>query len=283
MKTQNTTEKASALAENAQQTIYGHHFTGATLRNGHPLPEINAWLKHDGPVEPCKSGLHCSEHPFDALTYAPGNLLHKVELRGDLLPHGNPVDKWVGRERKIVATIDATKLLFAFARSCALDVVHLWDAPAVVKNYLATGNPAIRAAAWDAAWAAAWDAARAAAGDAAWAAAWAAAGASARDSARAAARAAAGAAAGAAAWDAAWAAAWDAAGDAAGDAARDAARDAAGDAARAAAGAAAWVATGDAAWAATGDAAWAAAWAAAWDAQRANFAKIVDAAFAAMA
>ena len=208
MNTKNTTEKASALAENAQQTIYGYHFTGATLRNGHPLPEINAWLKHDGPVESCKSGLHCSEHPFDALTYAPGNLLHKVELRGDLLPHGGPVDKWAGRERNIVATIEAGELLFAFARSCALDVVHLWDAPAVVKNYLATGNPAIR----DAARAAAGDAARDAAWDAAWAAAWVAA----RD--------AAGAAAWAAAWAAAGAAAWDAARDAAWAAARDAQR-----------------------------------------------------------
>ena len=84
-----------------------------------------------------------------------------------------------------------------FACQCALDVIHLWDAPPIVKKYLKTGNEKLRAAAMDAAWAAA--------GDAAWAGAWAAAG------------------AGAAARDAARAAARDAARDAAGDAARDAA------------------------------------------------------------
>ena len=70
-----------------------------------------------------------------------------------------------------------------FACQCALDVIHLWDAPPIVKKYLETGDEKLRDAAWDAA--------RAAAGDAAWDAAW--------------------AAAGDAAWDAAWAAARDAA------------------------------------------------------------------------
>ena len=63
-----------------------------------------------------------------------------------------------------------------FARQCALDVIHLWNAPPIVKRYLKTGNEKLRAAAWDAAW----DAAGDAAGDAAWAAARAAAWAAAR-------------------------------------------------------------------------------------------------------
>ena len=67
-----------------------------------------------------------------------------------------------------------------FARECASDVLHLWDAPQVVRDYLATGEESQRAAAEAAAEAAAWTAAR----DAAEAAAWAAA----RDAARAAAR-----------------------------------------------------------------------------------------------
>ena len=65
-----------------------------------------------------------------------------------------------------------------FACQCALDVIHLWDAPPIVKKYLKTGNEKLRAAAMDAAWAAAgdaaWAAARDAARDAAGAAAWAA-------------------------------------------------------------------------------------------------------------
>jgi hypothetical protein len=101
-----------------------------------------------------------------------------------------------------------------FARRVALDVIHLWDAPPIVKEYLETGDESKRAAAWAAARDAAWDAAR----DAAWAAA--------RDAAR--------AAAWAAAWDTAWDAAWAASRAAARDAARDASMAAARDAARAA-------------------------------------------------
>ena len=65
-----------------------------------------------------------------------------------------------------------------FARDCALDVIHLWDAPSVVKEYLETGDEKLRDAARDAAWDAAWAAAMAAraaamaARDAALAAAW---------------------------------------------------------------------------------------------------------------
>src|SRR5262249_421509 len=99
----------------------------------------------------CQSGLHASEHPFDALLYAPGPRLHKVVLRGELKPHGNPVDKYVGRERKIVATAYALDLLRRFARICALGVIHLWDAPQVVRTYLERGDEKLRAEARNAA------------------------------------------------------------------------------------------------------------------------------------
>ena len=179
-----------------------YHFTGDTLRDGRPIPAIGEWLDHPGPIVPCESGLHASEHPFDALQFAPGPMLHLVELDGEIQTHGNQPDKIVGRRRKIVASIDATDLLREFARWCALQVAHLWDCPPVVSQYLETGDESIRAAAWaadrdaardadraaardadrdadrDAAWAdardAAWAADRAAARAAAWAAAWAA-------------------------------------------------------------------------------------------------------------
>jgi hypothetical protein len=66
------------------------------------------------------------------------------------------------------------RLLREFARWCALQVIHMWNAPDVVREYLETGNEELRAAAGTAARAAARDAARtaarAAARDAAWAA-----------------------------------------------------------------------------------------------------------------
>lgn len=92
--------------------MLAYHFTGETLRDRRPIPEIGDWLEHSGPVVPCRSGLHASEHPFDALIFAPGKFLHLVELEGDLASHGDPVDKWCGR-RRILKTIDATDLLRA--------------------------------------------------------------------------------------------------------------------------------------------------------------------------
>ena len=163
--------------------MIGYHFTADTLRDGRPIPAEGAWLEQDGPIIPCKLGLHASEHPLDALEYSPGSRLHRVELDGDLQPHGNPVDKWVGRRRKILATIDAESLLREFSRWCAMQVIDLWDAPLIVREYLETGNESLREAARyaagyaagyavDAAWAARYAAREAAreAGEAAWAA-----------------------------------------------------------------------------------------------------------------
>ena len=165
-----------------------YHFVADKLRDGRPIPADGEWLVHDGEPVICQSGLHASRHPFDTLRFAPGNTLCLVEVEEVTAEQS---DKLVCKRRKIVQRIDAEPILRDFARWCALRVIHLWDAPEVVRQYLTTGDESLRHAARAAA--------RAAAGDAAWDAAW--------DAARAAAR--------AAAWDAAWAAAWDAAWDAA--------------------------------------------------------------------
>ena len=118
------------------KSIIGYHFTGPTLRNGAAIPPIGKWFVHEGKIVACSLGLHTSEHPFDALYYAPGPLLHRVELKGDLVSHSAPVDKWVGRRRKILASRDAEQMLRAFACNEALLVAHLWGCPAVVRQYL---------------------------------------------------------------------------------------------------------------------------------------------------
>ena len=127
--------------------MLGYHFTADTLRDGRPIPAQGEWLEYDGPIVPCCTGLHASKHPFDALQYAPGSQLHFVELDGALQSHGDPVNKWVGRRRKILASIDATEMLCEFARWCALQVIHRWDAPDVVRKYLATGDESLMLAA----------------------------------------------------------------------------------------------------------------------------------------
>jgi hypothetical protein len=136
-----------------------YHFTGDKLRDGRPIPTVGEWLVHEGPIEMCVSGLHASEHPFDALQYAPGEYLHKVELDGVTITER---DKVVARERKIIATIDATKLLRKFARKQALSVIDKWDAPKVVIEYLKTGDEKLIEKAYSAASSAADSAASAA-------------------------------------------------------------------------------------------------------------------------
>jgi len=189
----------------------GKHIDGWWSSAGRVLPpgdgrriRVGATHEVEGEIIPCERGLHASARAIDALQYAPGPIVWKVRLSGVVVPHGD--DKHAASRRTYLAGgIDVSDTLREFARRCALDVIHLWDAPEIVVRYLKTGDETIR----DAAWAATRDAC--AARDAAWAAA---------GDARAAAR----AAASAAAWDAACAA---------GDAARDAAW-AAGDAASAA-------------------------------------------------
>ena len=130
---------------------------------------IKAGITHKVKCKPvlCKSGLHGSKKIIDALEYAPGNVVWRVKLSGDIV-HGD--DKSVATERGYLWGYDASDVLRHFARLCALDVVQLWDAPDIVVKYLKTGNEDMWAAARDAAWAAArdaaWDAARDAAGDA---------------------------------------------------------------------------------------------------------------------
>jgi len=175
------------------------HFIGDTLRDGRPVPADGITLRHDGPLLMCRSGLHASLHPWDALKYAPGSTLCLVEAGGET---EHEPDKLVCMERTIIARMGAEPLLRYFARQQALSVVHLWNAPQEVLDYL-MGDDDARDATRDAARGCregrAFDAARAAAlgaaRDAAWAAArdaaWAAVRAATRDAARDAARAAA--------------------------------------------------------------------------------------------
>ena len=143
------------------------HFIGKTLRDGRPIPPVGGTLKYNGKLKLCRYGLHASLTPYDALAYAPGPTLCLVECGGEII-YGE--DKLVCAERTILKQFDITELLQDYARWCALCVVHLWNCPSVVLEFLKTGNVALakraKVAAWDAAWAradgavAAWAAAR---------------------------------------------------------------------------------------------------------------------------
>ena len=202
------------------ETMTGWHWIKAdrTLRTGEVVEAGHSYLA-TGPLVMCRNGMHASRRALDALQYAPGPIICRVKLRGEVIHQS---DKSVARERRVLWLADATTLLHQFACAVAAEALALtecrgervdprsWAAIHIKERWLrglATDAElsAARATAWvaavelSAARDAAWDAAR----DAAWVAAWGAA----RD----------------AAWAAAWAAAWDAARDAAWGAARDAA------------------------------------------------------------
>ena len=144
-----------------------------------------------GKISLCENGLHASKTILDALYYAPGPVVCRVEVWGDVVRSS---DKLAGRNRAVLWMLDATNVLHEFACRCAEDAL------ALVKKPDGRSLAAIEAKR-------AWmrceitDEELAAAGEAAGEAAW---------EARVAARDAAGAAAGAAAGEAAWEAAWDA-------------------------------------------------------------------------
>src|SRR5574343_598337 len=109
---------------------------------------------------PCKAGLHASVRSIDALVYARSSVLWRVQLGGAIV-HDNK--KCSATERTYIQRIDIEPQLREFARRYALQVIHLWDAPDVVRQYLETGDESLR----DAAQAAVWDAAEDVASEAA--------------------------------------------------------------------------------------------------------------------
>jgi len=149
------------------------HFVGKSLRNGQPVPADGETLTYNRRLIMCRAGLHASRHLIDALRYAPGDTICRVRVGGEIVCGK---DKLVANERTILWRVDGAKILERFARMCALDVMHIWDAPEIVVRWLRTGDDDIRCAAHTAARDATWttqaaaQAARSAAEAATWAA-----------------------------------------------------------------------------------------------------------------
>ena len=130
------------------------HFSAADKKLGNGDGRLivkGLTLKVDCEPVLCSIGLHASVKALDALKYAPGHYLWRVKLGGTIV-RGD--DKCVATERTALWGFDATNMLRHFARLCALDVVHLWDCPDVVKRFLESGDENLREAARDATWAA---------------------------------------------------------------------------------------------------------------------------------
>jgi len=171
-------------------------------------------LRHRGPLKLCRKGLHASIKSLDALKYAPGSVVCRVECSGDVI-HGE--DKLVCSRRRVLWTKNVGRSLHEFAIWCAeealgkarnpdprslkaVEIKKLWLEGKATDEGLKVARDAARDAAREAASevaSAANEAAREAASEVAW------------DAAR----------------EAAWYATWDAAGYAAWDAVDEAIRE----------------------------------------------------------
>lgn len=142
------------------ETVLAWHFApgnGRLAYSNEPIPADGETLKVDpNRIRPCRYGLHASTRPIDALEYVQtgGIIACRVELGGRILDHGDPIDKLCASERTILWRLspeDTDAVLRRFARWAALQVIRLWDAPQVAREYLETGNEDLRDAAYDAA------------------------------------------------------------------------------------------------------------------------------------
>lgn len=187
--------------------VRGWWFGGDFLPNGDGRAVTDGCvLRVDSPIVICSHGLHFGRSILDALGYAMGATVWRVEGWGEAV---ESEDKLACEHRRHLWRLDIDAVLRRFACREALRVLPA-DAPACVREYLALADKASEEqmlASWYAARSAAstasWYAARAAAGYAARDEAWSAAGYAAGYAARSAARSAAGYAAGSAAREAA--------------------------------------------------------------------------------
>ena len=159
-------------------TIKGWHFVANDRKLGYGdgrLVEVGKTytVPDTRELELCEYGLHASKRLIDALNYAPGEVICRVELAAPIV---NGDDKMVSYSRKVLAMIDGGRLLHEVACQCAeyaltfvkdpdsrsvaaIKAKRDWLDGKITDQELSAAGSAARDAAWDAAWAAAWDAA----------------------------------------------------------------------------------------------------------------------------
>ena len=156
--------RGEGVSTPADTVALAWHWHNGKLRDGRPVI-VGETITHDGLLVLCESGLHASERAADALRYAPGSWISRVECSGETLRQD---DKFVCRRRKVLWTYDAERVLWEWLCRCAERALPIFEAERPADKRPRAAIDLRRA--WiggrsvtDEEWAAAWDAARVAA------------------------------------------------------------------------------------------------------------------------
>lgn len=103
---------------------------------------VGVTLRHEGPTPPRDVGLFASVRARDALMFGGGCTVQRVACGGEIVQENRGL---ACSERTVLWSADATKEIQVFARWCASQVVHLWDAPQTVLGFLPTGESVAQA------------------------------------------------------------------------------------------------------------------------------------------
>ena len=127
---------------NDEGTVYAWHFIKKDniLRDGTIVPDDNIPLEFTGKLALCKSGLHASIKPIDALKHATGTILCYVKCEGEILFSD---DELVCSKRTIIMRLNVEDMLTYTSRMFALSCAHLWNAPVQALDFLFTGDKSI--------------------------------------------------------------------------------------------------------------------------------------------
>ena len=107
------------MADSSTKVLAWHFTYGMRFRDGQPLV-VGKTYTHTGPLVMCDSGYHAGRDITDALYYAPGFTVSRVECSGEMREQS---DKLVCRQRKVLWSFDTKKVIIAWARRVATDAV----------------------------------------------------------------------------------------------------------------------------------------------------------------
>ena len=108
--------------------VLGWHFLAEDRRlqfGTREVVEAGKTYMAEGPLKMCQNGVHASRQAVDALQYAPGPVVCRVRLSGEIQ---HDTDKSVARHRTVLWIADATAILHEFALVCGHEALGYRDA-----------------------------------------------------------------------------------------------------------------------------------------------------------